>query len=107
MLSYTQVASNLCRWSYGKENIEIILLQEIKAELLHILEVDLDVSSICTFFHAQGSTRQKMQLIAKQRDELKCASYAIELSVHKPEMFIFLDETGCDRQNALRWYAYS
>ena len=48
-----------------------------------------------------------MQLIAKQRDELKRASYAIELSVYKPEMFIFLDETGCDRRNALRRYAYS
>ena len=43
-----------------------------------------------------------MQLIAKQRDELKRASYAIQMSVYKPEMFIFLDETGCDRRNALR-----
>lgn len=79
-----------------------ILLREIKAEVLHILEVDLDESTICRFFHAQGFTRQKMQLIAKQRDELKRASYAIEMSVYKPEMFIFLDETGCDRRNALR-----
>ena len=84
-----------------------ILLREIKAEVLHILEVDLDVSTICRFFHAQGFTRQKMQLIAKQRDELKRASYAIELSVYRPEMFIFLDETGCDRRNVLRRYAYS
>ncbi len=84
-----------------------ILLREIKAEVWHVLEVDLDESTICRFFHAQGFTRQKMQLIAKQRDELKRASYAIELSVYKPEMLIFLDETGCDRRNALRRYAYS
>ena len=48
-----------------------------------------------------------MLLIAKQRDELKRASYAIELSVYKPEMFTFLDETGYDRQKALRQYAYN
>ena len=32
---------------------------QIKAEVLHILEVDLDESTICRFFHAQGFTRQK------------------------------------------------
>ena len=58
---------------------------------MHIFKVD--ESTICRFFHAQGFTRQKMQLIAQQ---LKRASYAIELSVYKHDRFIF-DETGCDR----------
>ena len=44
-----------------------ILLREIKAEVFNIFEVDLDESTIRRFFHAQGFTRQKMQLIAKQR----------------------------------------
>ena len=48
-----------------------------------------------------------MKLIARQRDEFTRAIYAAEVSLYNPEMFIFLDETGSDRCNALRKYGYS
>ena len=48
-----------------------------------------------------------MRMIAKQRDEFTRAIYAEEMELYNPDMFIFLDETGCDRRNALRKYGYS
>ena len=83
-----------------------ILLREIKAEVCHVLRIEVEESTICKFLHSQGFTRQKMQIVAKQRDEFERCRYVAELTVYKADMFIFLDETGCDRRNAMRRYAY-
>ena len=48
-----------------------------------------------------------MQIIARQRDDYERAMYAAEMTAYSPEMLIFLDETGFDRRNVLRRYAYS
>lgn len=47
-----------------------IYLCEIQAEVKMVTGLDLASSTICRFFHAQGFTRQKMQIIAKQRQKV-------------------------------------
>ena len=84
-----------------------ILLRGIKAEVCRVLSVEVEESTVCKFLHSQGFTHQKMQIVAKQRDEFQRCRYVTELTVYKADMFIFLDETGCDRRNAMRRYAYS
>ena len=84
-----------------------IYLREIVAELREILAVELSESAICGFLCSHGFSRQKMQMIAQQRDEVERSRYVSELTVYNPEMFIFLDETGSDRRNVHRRYAYS
>ena len=84
-----------------------ILLRKIKAEVCHVLRIEVEESTICKFLPSQGFTRQKMQIVAKQRDKFQCCRYVTELTVYKADMFIFLDETGCNWQNAMRHYAYS
>lgn len=84
-----------------------IKLGEIKSEVSYLLQIELDESTICRFLQSQGLTRQKMQIVAKQRDEYERAMFATEMSVYDPDMLIFLDETGCDRRNVLRRRAYS
>ena len=42
-----------------------------------------------------------------QRDESLHAMLVSEVSIYTADMFIFLDETGTDRRDALRRYAYS
>ena len=42
-----------------------------------------------------------------QRDESLRAMLVSEVSIYTADMFIFLDETGTDRRDALRRYAYS
>ena len=84
-----------------------ITLREIKSNVSLTLQVELDESTICRFLQSQGFTRQKMQIIARQRDDYERAVYAAEMSVYNPEMLIFLDKTGFDKRNVLRRYAYS
>ncbi len=64
-------------------------------------------STICRFLHTSGFTRQKLCLVAKQRDEFIRQQSVLNVSVYRPEMLIFLDETGADRRNMLRKYGYS
>lgn len=47
-----------------------------------------------------------MQLIAQQRDEQLRAIFTIDVSLYSDDLLIFIDETGCDRRDALRKYGY-
>ena len=84
-----------------------IYLQEIQEELQNVLLLAVDVSTICRFLHNSGFTHQKLCLVATQRDEFIRQQYILDVSVFKPEMLVFIDETGADRRNALRKYGYS
>ena len=67
----------------------------------------MNISTICRYLHTNGFTRQKLSLIAIQRDEFIRQQYMIDVSLYEPEMLIFLDETGADRRQLLRKYGYS
>ena len=84
-----------------------IMLVEIQKEVMQVMNVELAQSTICQFLHNYKFSRQKMQVTAKQRDEVLRASFASELSVYSSSMFIFLDETGTDRRDTMRKYGYS
>ena len=64
-------------------------------------------SSICRFLKKMRFTRQKLKVIAKQRDDLLRAQFVSEVSLYEAPMLIFLDETGSDRRASIRWYGYS
>ncbi len=65
-----------------------IYLWEIQYELSWMFGLSISLSSLLT--------RKKMQLVASQRD----------VSMYEDHFPIFIDETGCDRRNALRKYGY-
>lgn len=84
-----------------------IYLYEIQAEMEQVMKLDVGLSTICEFLHEQGFSRQRMQLVAKQRDDMQREIFSSEVQIYNTDMFIFLDETGCDRRDVLRRYAYS
>ncbi len=84
-----------------------IYLREIQKELVDLLEIEIDTSTVCRFLHDSGCTHQKLCLVASQRDTVLRQKYILEVSVYKPEMFIFLDETGADNRDIVRRYGYS
>ena len=84
-----------------------IMLHEIQAEIEYTTGTHLALSTICQFLHKSGFSRQRMRLVATQRDDSIRAMFASEVSIYTADMFIFLDETGTDRRNVLRRYAYS
>lgn len=66
-----------------------IYLREIQVELLHLLLIDVEISTICRFLHTSGFTHQKLCLVALQRDEYLRQKIIVDVSEYKPEIFIF------------------
>ena len=83
-----------------------IYLHEIQMELVDLLELEVNISTICRFLHANGCTRQKLSIVASQRDHALRQQYISDVSVYHPDMFIFLDETGADCRDKVRRYGY-
>ena len=46
-----------------------ILLHEIQNQLLEVLLLEVDISTICRFLHKSGFTRQKLRYVALQQDD--------------------------------------
>ena len=53
-----------------------------------------------------GCTRPVMQRVAIQRSDTLRVRFMAKISICDPRMFVWLDETGCDRRNTLRKYGY-
>jgi hypothetical protein len=80
-----------------------ILLHEIQNQLLEVLLLEVDVSTICRFLHESDFTRQKLHYITPQRDDYLRQKFICDniMSIYEPHMLIFLDETGTDRSSLL------
>lgn len=86
-----------------------IYLKEIVLKLSEETGTVVDESTICRFLHKSGFTRQKMIITAKQRNKFLRCGYMLDMTIYKghPEFFVFIDETGTDRRDSMRKYAYS
>lgn len=86
-----------------------IYLTEIRQQLIDHTGTDVNESTICRFMNASGFTRQKMVTMAIQRSDLLRCEYLSDMSLYQghPELFVFVDETGADRRDTLRKFAYS
>ena len=58
------------------------------------------------FLKKSNFSRKKLQLIALQCDSELRALYTSDVLLHDKYSFIFVDETGCDRRDAIRKYGY-
>ena len=67
---------------------------------------EVNISTICRYLQESGFTCQKMIITATQRMHVE---YLLDISVYKghPELFVFIDETGPDRRDAMGRFAYS
>jgi len=84
-----------------------IYLREVQRELREETGTEVCLLTICRFLHRNGFTRQRLRIAASQRDGLLRAQFVSDVSLYKPEMLIFLDETGSDRRDCIRTYGYS
>lgn len=83
-----------------------IYLREIKSELLEVLMIEVETSTICRFLSTCGFSYQKICLVALQRDQRLRQQYYIDTCLYEQEMMIFLDETGTDKRDAIRHHGY-
>ena len=83
-----------------------IYLREFQQLLYHFTSHWVDASTICRTVHRLGMTRQRNKHVSLQRSEVKRAEFWAEISAFEPSMMLWVDETGCDRRNALQKYSY-
>ena len=84
-----------------------IYLYEIQDKLNHLFGVTVSSSTICRTIKFIGCTRQVIRHVAMQRSEALRAKFMAEISSYDPSMFIWIDESGCDRRNSTRKFGYS
>ena len=84
-----------------------IYLSELKHEIFEANGTEVCLSTICRFLHSCGFSRKKIRNIALQRNEEVRARYVVEVELYLSSMFVFVDETGCDRRDAMRKFGYS
>jgi len=82
-------------------------LHEIQIELQTITGTEVNLSTICRCIHRNGFTRKKLKTVALQRNEMLREQYTEQISIFKKEMFVFVDETGTDRRDALQKFGYN
>lgn len=81
-----------------------IYLAEIQDNLFTNFSITCSASTICRTLKSMGCTRQKIQRIALQCSDECRARFMAEVSLYDPNMFVWIDETGCDRRNCMRRY---
>ncbi|XP_065892893.1 uncharacterized protein [Dysidea avara] len=80
-----------------------IMLHEIQKEIENAFNMDI---TICRALHQLNFSRMKMRIAATQQDDLLRSYFTSEIAFYKANMFVFLDETGTDRRDAIRKYGY-
>ena len=87
-----------------------IYLHEIQDKLYEAFGVIVSAATICRTLQTlqfMGCTRQVIHSVAIQDSDAMRAKFMAEISIYYPSMFLWLDESGCDRRNTLRKYSYS
>ena len=84
-----------------------IYLHELRSELFNFFGVYVSESTICKTLQFMGCTRQAMRRVALQQSDILRAQFMATISMYDPQMLVWLDESGCDRRNTIRKYAYS
>ena len=83
-----------------------IMLHEIQNEVSTAFDMEIAESTICQVLHRLNFSRKKMCIAATQQDQMLRALFVSEVEFYKANMFVFLDETGTDRRDAIRKYGY-
>ena len=82
-------------------------LHELQEVVCVLAGVHVSKYSLCTFLNEMNFTQQKMQIVAKQRDDDLRKQFFADVSLYKPEVLIFIDESGSDNRDTSRKYGYS
>ena len=67
----------------------------------------VSISTICRTLKYMDCSRQVIRHVATQQSDELRAKFMAEVSMYDPYMFLWIDESGCDRRNYMRKYGYS
>ena len=103
-LATDRIASTILAIIFENSNL---YLNEITHKIYEYTNVKVSPSTVCIVMHKHGLTRKKLQRIALQRSSSYSDAYMAEISMYKPDMLVFADETGKDGRDCLRRFGYA
>ena len=84
-----------------------IHLEEMRAILYEQTGLTVSSPTLCRILRRYNFSRKKIRLIARQRVEEDGIRFMARMACFPREMFVFVDETGCDRRDYLRKTGYA
>ena len=84
-----------------------VYLREIVRHIQDQTGTIVHESTICCVLKCNNFSHKRLSNIARQRNVQQRAEFQAECELYSPEMLIFVDETGCDRRDAMRKFGYS
>lgn len=84
-----------------------VYLNELQQTLAATSQVQADTSTIWRTLRRLGFTHKKIKHLPMQRSDEARVEFMAEICAYDPSMFVWLDETGCDKRNGVREYGYA
>ena len=84
-----------------------LLLHEICGNILQVCGVSVSEATICRILRRHGFTRKKIRAVAIQRNLQVRAAFMAEALLYNRQLFVWIDETGCDGRTYMRKFGYS
>ena len=84
-----------------------LYLHELCIKVEQMCGIEVCASTILTILHQHGFTRKKIRQVALQRSLSLRGIFIANALLYAMEMFVFLDETGCDNKSFMRKYGYA
>ena len=84
-----------------------IYLSELRLHLQEVTGLEVSNSSMCRTIKRLGYTRKKVCQIALQRSAELRARFLAEVLMFPAEMFVWVDESGCQKKDGIRRFGYA
>ena len=84
-----------------------VYLKEICEHVHDLTGTVISESAVSRFLKRNNFSRKKLSNIARQRNLALRIEFVDECKNYRPDMMVFVDETGCDRRSSMRAYGYA
>ncbi len=84
-----------------------LFLREVCQKVNNITGVQVSASTVCRILHNHGLTRKKVQQVVLQRCAQYRGDYMAEVLPYDLSHFVWVDESGCDKNNHIRKFGYA
>ena len=84
-----------------------LYLSEVCDKVEELSGIQVSQATICRLLKRHGLTRKKIRQIALQRSDSLRGSFIAQALLYKRDLFVWLDETGCDKRSCMRKYGYA
>ena len=84
-----------------------LYLSEVCDRVVDLGGVQVSQATICRLLKRYGLTRKNVRQVALQRSHSLRGAFIAQVLMYKRDIFVWVDETGCDTQNSIRKFGYS